>query len=67
MPQNKPGITNLLTIYAALSTTLTTPQAVAEARGSLTTEQFKEELATLVMEHLKGIQVRRRRPLCKEK
>lgn len=44
-------------MHAALSDTLTTPEAVVAARSTMKLEDFKEELAELVVDLLKPIQV----------
>lgn len=55
--QGRPGVTNLVSMHAALSDTLTTPEAVVAARSTMKLEDFKEELAELVVDLLKPIQV----------
>jgi tryptophanyl-tRNA synthetase len=56
--EKRPSVTNLLTIYAALSDS--TPQKVAEQFSSLKTGQFKGQLAELAVEKLSPITAKMR-------
>ena len=56
--QNKPGIANLVDIYSYLSYEYTTPSAVIAAKSHLSYEQFKSELADLIVAYLKPFQVK---------
>lgn len=60
-PTERPGVANLLSMYAALSPELTTVDAVVAAYKGSNKETFKTELAEVVIAHLAPIQDTMRR------
>lgn len=54
---NKPGISNLLTIYSAI-TDISIDDIVEKYKGQTSYAGFKEDLANIVADHIKGIQDR---------
>ena len=56
--QNRPGVTNLVNMYAALSDEHGTAEAVVAAHATTSLESFKASLGDLVVQKLQPIQVR---------